>query len=448
MYKLIAVTVSITILLTACNKDSVSNDQRELGAELEIIMESAHPDGRTAFIFPESDDYANIPQDPQNPITAEKVELGRMLYHDPSFGSNPLNMRGMQTYSCASCHFAEGGFAARKAQGIGEGGIGTSDVGRERSKSAFYTNTDIDVQPIKSPSTLNSAYQELMLWNGQFGGVGDNIGTESEWTEGTPKETNHLGFEGIETQAIAGIGVHRLVYNDSLVMMNGYQSFFDDAYPNLPANERYNNLNAALAIAAYERTLLANESPFQKWLKGNELAMTVEQIEGAKLFFGEAQCTDCHTGPALNAMSFSAIGLNDLWETNSTVFNVNADNVENLGRGGFTKNPEENYQFKIPQLYNLHDSPFYGHGASFTSLFDIIKYKNIANPENKRVPETQIDANFAPLGLSDDEVALIAEFVEFGLRDNDLNRYLPHALPSGSCFPNGDELSQHEMGCQ
>ena len=49
-----------------------------------------------------------------------------------------------------------------------------------------------------------------MLWNGQFGATSDNIGTETNWTPGTPKETNNLGFEGIETQAIAGLGVHRM----------------------------------------------------------------------------------------------------------------------------------------------------------------------------------------------------------------------------------------------
>jgi len=241
--------------------------------------------------------------------------------------------------------------------------------------------------------------------------------------------------------------VHRLEYNTASITENGYKSFFDDAYPDIPEVERYTNVTAALAIAAFERTLLSNESPFQKWLKGNESAMSVEQIEGAKLFFGESNCTGCHTGPALNTMKFSAIGMNDLWETGETVFNVNADNVENLGRGGFTKNPDENYQFKVPQLYNLHDSPFYGHGSSFTNLFDVIKYKNIANPQNKRVPESQIDPLFVPLGLSDSEIELITEFVEFGLRDTDLSRYLPHALPSGSCFPNGDELSVYEMGC-
>ena len=60
---------------------------------------------------------------------------------------------------------------------------------------------------------LNVAYQKVMLWNGQFGATSVNTGTESQWTADTPIETNFLGFEGLETQAIAGLGVHRMKVN-------------------------------------------------------------------------------------------------------------------------------------------------------------------------------------------------------------------------------------------
>lgn len=437
----------LLLAFTSCQKDNLSQERDELNAELAEVLSIASPNGKSAFVLPSSEDYASIPQDPKNPITAEKVELGRMLYHDPSFGMNPKKNLGAGTFSCASCHFAQGGFAARKAQGIGEGGLGTSDVGRERTASAFYESNSIDVQPIKSPSTLNVAYQQLMLWNGQFGGVGVNLGTEPQWTPGTPKENNNLGFEGVETQAIAGIEVHRLKYNEALITQFEYKGYFDEAFADVEVGERYTNLTAALAIAAYERTLLPNKAPFQNWLRGNSSAMTKKQIEGAILFFGESNCTGCHTGPALSKMEFTAIGMNDLYQSAETTFRTSADNAENMGRGGFTKNEADMFKFKIPQLYNLHDSPFYGHGASFTDLFDVIKYKSIANPQNNNVPLDKLDDRFQPLGLSDDEIESLTEFVAFGLRDAELERYLPKALPSGNCFPNADALSKYEMDC-
>ncbi len=121
MTKYLFVAIAVILTLSSCQKDNPTENNDEANAELDLIISNIYPDGKAAFILPQSDDYANIPQDPKNPITAEKVELGRMLYHDPSFGLNPTKVRGTATYSCASCHFAEGGFAARKAQGIGEG---------------------------------------------------------------------------------------------------------------------------------------------------------------------------------------------------------------------------------------------------------------------------------------------------------------------------------------
>ena len=162
MTKYTLFAIAILFALSSCQKDNLSEDRDELSARLSEVLNTATPEGKSAYVLPSSDDYARIPQDPKNPITAEKVELGRMLYHDPSFGMNPKKNIGAGTFSCASCHFAQGGFAARKAQGIGEGGLGTSDVGRERTASAFYEKDSIDVQSIKSPSTLNVAYQQLM----------------------------------------------------------------------------------------------------------------------------------------------------------------------------------------------------------------------------------------------------------------------------------------------
>ena len=69
---------------------------------------------------------------------------------------------------------------------------------------------------------------------------------------------------------------------------------------------------AGLAVAAYERTVLANQAPFQAWLRGNTGALTDRQKAGATVFFGKAGCVSCHTGPALNSMAFHAIGMNDL----------------------------------------------------------------------------------------------------------------------------------------
>ena len=240
---------------------------------------------KSALILPLATDFSLIPNDPNNQITEAKVALGKFLFHETGLATNPSMTEGMHTYSCASCHHANAGFQSGILQGIGEGGMGFGINGEGRFKNDIYAEGDLDVQPIRTPSALNVAYQDVMLWNGQFGGTGTNQGTEASWTIGTPKETNTLGFEGVETQAIAGLDVHRLVIDEDFILNSAYKDLFDEAFPNIDVSERYTKLYAGLAIAAYERTLLPNEAPFQQWLNGNSSAMNAQETEGALLFF-------------------------------------------------------------------------------------------------------------------------------------------------------------------
>ncbi|MEW4923556.1 cytochrome c peroxidase [Algibacter sp. 2305UL17-15] len=399
---------------------------------------------KASLLLPASNNFTDIPSDAKNSITAAKVALGKLLFHETMLGKNPNNEEGMNTYSCASCHHAAAGFQSGVQQGIGEGGIGFGVHGEGRIKSSNYLETDLDVQPIKSPSVLNVAYQEVMLWNGQFGALGANLGTEANWTVGTPKEANTFGFEGVETQAIAGLDVHRLLIDKDFIVNSSYKTLFDAAFPNDAEDSRYTKMNAALAIAAYERTVLSNEAPFQKWLKGDALAMSEDETKGALLFFGKGQCYTCHSGPGLNGMEFHALGMNDLAGEN--IMTV-VDEATKKGRGGFTGNPDDDYKFKTPQLYNLTDAGFYGHGASFKSIRDIISYKNKAIQENSEVPSNKLSESFIPLNLSEEEVDLLTMFVENSLYDANLKRYQPESLPSGNCFPNADSQSSIDMGC-
>ncbi|MDB0040961.1 cytochrome-c peroxidase [Algibacter sp.] len=399
---------------------------------------------KESLILPASNDYNIIPNDAKNSITKAKVELGKLLFHETFLGKNPKMDESMNSYSCASCHHAVAGFQSGLLQGIGEGGIGFGLRGEGRLKSSSYLERDLDVQPIKSPSILNVAYQDVMLWNGQFGAVGSNAGTEANWTVGTPKENNSLGFEGVETQAIAGIGVHRQLIDEDFIKSSSYKALFDVAFPNDTEDNCYTKLNAALAIAAYERTVLSNEAPFQIWLNGDDFAMSDDELQGARLFFDKGQCYTCHSGPGLNGMEFHALGMNDLAGDN--VLTV-VDEATKKGRGGFTGNSEDDYKFKTPQLYNLKDVDFYGHGGSFTSVREVISYKNEAAHENSDVSSNKLSSLFQPLNLTDEEVDLITLFVENSLYDPNLKRYQPNTLPSGNCFPNADSQSSVDMGC-
>ena len=395
--------------------------------------------------MPASSQLQQIPQDPLNPLSDEKVRLGQLLFHESGFATVGEFSDMRQTYSCATCHHAAAGFQANLAQGIGEGGLGFGMSGEGRQVDLFVEMSKVDVQPLRTPSAMNAAFQTNLLWNGQFGATGTNLGTESLWPEDGPIATNRLGFEGVEVQAIAGLGVHRHLIDEESVESLGYKSLFDAAFPDFDASDRYTNITAGLAIAAYERTVMSNQSPFQLWLKGSYDVMSDRQKEGAMIFFGKGNCNSCHNGPSLASMEFHAIGLDDF--DPSTVANFDPSDEANKGRGSFTKNTADNYKFKVPQLYNLKDSPFLGHGASFTSVKEIIEYKNQGVSQNPNVPSSQLAEQFGALDLTAEEIDALTDFIENALYDARLERYVPNALPSNFCFPNNDWKSQEELGC-
>lgn len=448
------------LLLSSCRKepelDVVSESSPEYDQELrEAILNATNDLGESALTLPDENDYNAIPQDPLNPITSAKVELGKLLFHETEIASEATYTEGMSTFSCSSCHFAQAGFFSNVPQGVADGGVGFGVAGEGRTFNPNYDLDSLDIVSNRTPTILNTAYQKVMLYNGQFGAEGVNSGTESLWNPETPVWNNQFGHEGIETQAIAGLTVHRMLVNQEFCdTYSAYDQMFNQAFPDWPENTRVSQRTAGLAIAAYERTVLPNQAPFQDWLKGDENAMSDSEKRGATLFFGEANCYKCHNGPGLNKstpeadgpVTFHALGMNNLVE-GPRVHLKDPQPNEELGRGGFTQESEDYFKFKTPQLYNLADSPFYGHGSSFTSVRDVIEYKNNGVPQNPQVPESQLSEEFIPLGLTTQQVTDLTNFVENALRDDNLMRYAPIDLPTENCFPNNDVQAQIDQGC-
>ena len=415
-----------------------------------------------ALTLPLPNELEKVPQDPNNPLTIEKILLGQRLFHETGLGLDGNNPARAGTYSCASCHQASAGFKAGIPQGIGEGGDGFGESGEGRVLAAemdgHLTGSDekrADFQPVASPTILNSAYQDVMLWNGQFGNSEDSVnqGIDEDrlLTPGTPKQANARGLSGLETQAVAGLGVHRLSVgpNSPLQTNPAYIALFEAAYPDGSDDIL---ADAAKAIAAYERIVLASEAPFQRWLRGDIFAMSEEALRGANLFFGKAGCAACHQGAALSSAPgasanevFFAVGFGDFNLADPQIHGEVSD-ADKRGRGGFTGEPNDDYKFKIPGLYNLTDTNVLGHGASFKSVREVIEYKNAAVPQQPAAT-ANLDARFKPLGLSDAEIGALVSFLTEGLVDSNLARYVPDALPTGKCFPVADLQARQDLGC-
>ena len=339
---------------------------QNLDLQLRELLKAQSPSGNISFFeLPTSKEFDKIPQDPKNLLSLAKVALGGFLFHETAMATDGREPSLHQTYSCATCHHSDAGFQSGNLQGIGDGGSGFGLRGELRTVESNLAEPD--ASPLKSPSVLNSAYQLNQMWNGQFGSSHLNANTQSLWIKDTDLAINNLGYQGIETRAIAGLKMHRMKISDNIIAINAYKRLFDESFMEIPEKQRYTQEMTGLAIAAYLRTLLADEAPFQKYLKGNLTALNDEEKNGAVLFFGKAKCSNCHSGPALNNMQFNALGMKDLVDCPEPTINTKKNDPANLGRGGFTKNPNDNYKFKVPQMYNLSDSRYFGHGSSFRS---------------------------------------------------------------------------------
>lgn len=391
------------------------------------------------FVLPESDDFTSIPQDDANPISAAKVELGRLLFHEPALSQGALRAEFRGTYSCATCHHAGAGFQAGRRQAIGDGGIGWGQHGEGRRPASSYALSDVGVQPVKSPSVMNTAYQRVMLWSGAAGSGGPNRGTEPAWTSHEGASANHLGYDGLESQAISALATHGLngVAESIVATHPQYTELWDAAFPGKPVADE----QAGLAIAAYERTILANRAPYQQWLKGDRSAMNPDEKRGAIVFFEKGECSNCHAGPALSQTAFYSLGMPDMRGPD-----VIGPPPDGRGRGEFVAGSDTDFRFKVPQLYNLVDSPFYGHGGTFESIREVVQYYDDGLPA-RMLPEGTVTRQFHPLDLTDDEIDDLVAFLTTALRDPDLDRYVPAAVPSGGCIPANDPEARRDLGC-
>ena len=442
MNKTIWVLLLMGTLIYACTHDPIES---ELDTRLRANLNAISPTGSYEYFqFPASDDFAAIPnQDPENPLTAEKVALGQLLFHETALATNALYPVSEGNYSCASCHIAAAGFTPGTAQGMADGALG---FGAHRVKIASYEDDEVDAQGTRPLSVLNVAYVTNTLWSGLFGAGGCNEGTEDLWHVHPDAEINFEGLQGLEAQNIEGLELHRMEINHYLLDQLGYRALYDASFPEIPMLERYTPRTTSFALSAYLRTLFAQKAPFQKWLAGEETRMTNQEKRGALLFLGKANCIKCHNGPSFNAVAFHAIGTSDLYQNHEAI-NTNSEDARHLGRAFFSGRLEDENRFKVPQLYNLKDYSHFFHGSSKETLAEVLEFKLKAQSENPNVSNEQLSSFFRPVELTETEKEDLLMFLESALYDSYLERYVPEEVLSGNCIPNNDPFSRQELGC-
>lgn len=435
--------IFITFYLS-CTKDTTPTNASIDEALLNLISSTAGG-GIDHYKLPDYKDLSAIPEDSKNPLTEEKVRLGQMLFFETGLAVDAMKPESVGTYSCATCHNPMAGFKPNNFQGIADGGVGLGTDGDGRLMNTSYLESEIDVQSARPLSLVNVAYVTNTMWNGMFGAHHVNEGTEDRWLTELGNHTNHEGFDGIMSSNLEGQLVHRLNISKEFCDSNGYTEYFDAAFPDVDVSERYSQVTVVRALSNFIRTIIATDAPFQRFIKGDGEAMTMQEKRGADLFFSKARCVSCHNSPGLSAVDFHVLGVKDMFQIPS--YNADASDFRNLGRGGFTGKVQDLYKFKIPTVYNLDDTKFFFHGSSMNTLEEVVEYKDRAVSENPNIPDSLLSPLFTPIGLTAEQKADLVAFLRNGLRDPNLARYFPDELPSGNCFPNADQQSKIDLGC-
>lgn len=247
------------------------------------------------------------------PVNAQKVALGQRLYHDP-------RLSGDNTISCASCHqLGAGGVDGRKTS------LGVGD----------------QVGPINAPTVFNAVFNIEQFWDGRAATLQAQAG-------GPPLNPIEMASESWE-QIIGKLSQDPVLTQD-----------FTAVYPQGFSGETITD-----AIAEFEKTLITPNAPFDKYLRGDDNALTAQQKHGWQLF-KDNKCATCHTGTIMGGRSFEPLGLKKDFAF-GTVTDVD------VGRMNVTKETRDRLRQKVPTLRNIALTAPYFHRGDVQTLDEAVK---------------------------------------------------------------------------
>ncbi len=282
---------------------------------------------------------AHIPYPPDDPYSQAKFTLGRSLFFDPI-------LSGSKIRSCSTCHNPALSWADGERHALGEKEL-----------------------PLRTPTLLNVAWTPKLGWDGHF-----------------------RDLESVATGPITSPDNMNLPLADlirRLAAIPGYVRAFAAAFGRGDITEQ----KIEQALATFERSITSSEAPFDRWIAGNEAAISAAAKRGFILFNGRANCAACHSGWTFTDASFHDIG-------------VAVD--DDIGRGQlFPTSVKLRYAFKTPTLRDVARRGPYMHNGSVATLEEVI-----ALYDRGGIDRPSRDEQIRPLNLSQSEKSDLLAFLQ------------------------------------
>jgi len=326
-----------------------------------------------------------VPDD--NPVSREKIALGRRLFYDRRLSLN-------DTVSCAMCHVPEQGFTSNE----------------------LATSVGIEGRTVRrnAPTIYNTAYLTRLFHDGREYTLEQQV-----W--GPLLARNEMGNPSV------GYVVEKIKH------LPDYDGLFEQAFSRGPTME-----TIGMALASYERALNSASSPFDRWHYGHLAdALNYQAQRGFRLFAGKAGCSACHTmgsESALltdNRMHNTGIGYRasmhkepdkrtvevapgiSLDVDTAAVEAVSERPPNDLGLYEITQNPADRWKYRTPSLRNVALTDPYMHDGSLATLEAVVRFYNRGGEANEN-----LDARIQPLGLTAAEVDDLVAFLNALTGDN------------------------------
>ena len=343
------------------------------------------------------------PNDNQN--SADKELLGKLLFFDPI-------LSGGKDVSCATCHHPASGYAEFLDLSIGPNARGLG------SKRVFNSPNDIPIMKRNSPTILNTAYNGIdskqdyvpenapMFWDDRV----KSLETQALEPIKTLEEMRGNHFEKSEILTVV---------TNRIKKIPEYQTLFAQAFgEDVPID----SIAIGKAIAAFERTLVANNSRFDQYMMGDVNAISNSEKEGFALF-KSVGCINCHNGPMFSDYKMHVLGVPD---------NPKLPEPDR-GLG-------DSFAFRTASLRNLRFTAPYMHNGSFRDLKQVLEfYEDISfgKSRNPLVSKEMFDPFVRELQLTVKDMSRIISFLNT-LNDSEFDKEIPEKVPSG--LPVGGDI--------
>jgi len=245
------------------------------------------------------------PAPPDNPTTPEKVALGKQLFFDP-------RLSGDNSMSCATCHEPTKAFGDGLARAKGRAG---------------------NLLPRNTQTVLNVGLLSKLFWDGRAENLEEQALVPIQSADEMDQNLDELELE--------------------LAQVPEYARQFKSVFGTGVGRD-----GIAKALAAYQRTLIAPSSPFDRFLQGDKSALSASAQRGLELFTGEADCVRCHRGPMLTDEKFYRLRVLP----------------HDKGRGAVTGKRSDNDKFRTPSLRNVAQTGPYMHDGSLKTLAEVVTF--------------------------------------------------------------------------